>query len=209
MPRNGKPTRDRILDNAQRLTLDKGFAATSVDEVIAASNSSKGAFFHHFPSKSDLGRALLTRYAEADVAALVAFMELAEATTEEPGEQVLEFIRLFEEIGDDIIEEQQSSCLYVSFVHDRQLTADGSTHVIEEAIRAWRTRLAQKLVAASLTRPGLTTIDLDALADHVFVTFEGAFILARATADPSAMRSQLRILRELLHALLGQPQPPG
>jgi TetR/AcrR family transcriptional regulator, transcriptional repressor for nem operon len=209
MPRNGTATRDRILDNAQRLALDKGFAATSVDEVIAASSSSKGAFFHHFPSKNDLGRALLSRYAEADVAALTAFMERAEAITDDPGEQVLAFLRLFEEVGDDIVEEQQSSCLYVSFVHDRQLTADGSTQVINDAIGAWRRRLAEKLATAALTRPGLAQLDLEALADHVFVTFEGAFILARASADPTAMRSQLRVLRQLLDALLGQQTRTG
>jgi len=209
MPRNGTATRDRILDNAERLALDKGFAATSIDEVIAASNSSKGAFFHHFPSKNDLGRALLNRYAEADVAALAAFMERAEAMTDDPGRQVSVFVGLFEEIGEEILDEQQSSCLYASFVHDRQLTLDGGTAVINEAIVAWRTAIAAKLALAAPAHPALAALDLDALADHVFVTFEGAFILARATGDLGAMRAQLRILRQFLDALLGQPERTG
>jgi TetR/AcrR family transcriptional repressor of nem operon len=36
----------------------------------------------------------------------------------------------------------------------------------------------------------------------VFVTFEGAFILCRATGDPGHMRRQLRVLHQLLDALL-------
>ena len=36
----------------------------------------------------------------------------------------------------------------------------------------------------------------------MFVNFEGAFILARATADISHMRAQLRVLRQSLEALL-------
>jgi TetR/AcrR family transcriptional repressor of nem operon len=40
------------------------------------------------------------------------------------------------------------------------------------------------------------------LADHVFATFEGAFILARSTNDPGHMRAQLAVLRQLLTALL-------
>ncbi len=185
-----------------RLTLDKGFAATSVDEVITASNSSKGAFFHHFPTKNDLGRALLSNYAAEDIEALATFMTRAESATQDPGKQVVAFIALFEEIGEDILDEHQSSCLYASFVHDRQLTVDGSTAVINEAIMAWRTVIQAKLAAAAENRPALASMDLDALADHVFVTFEGAFILARATGDIGAMRAQLRTLRMMLEALL-------
>jgi AcrR family transcriptional regulator len=79
MPRDGTPTRGPILDGAGRLVLERGLAATSVDEVIAASRSSKGAFFHHFPTKADLGRALVARYVEADVGQLMQKMALAEA----------------------------------------------------------------------------------------------------------------------------------
>ena len=38
---------------------DQGYTATSVDEVIAESASSKGAFFHHFSSKADLAHQLM------------------------------------------------------------------------------------------------------------------------------------------------------
>lgn len=55
------------------------------------------------------------------------------------------------------------------------------------------------LKAAGLHDPA----EVDALADHVFVTFEGAFPLCRATGDPPHMRTQLRTLRRLLAALLG------
>ena len=50
-------------------------------------------------------------------------------------------------------------------------------------------------------RPGLE-IDVDALADHLFTTFEGGFILCRTLADRSGMRAQLRIFRQLVEALL-------
>ena len=53
--------------------------------------------------------------------------------------------------------------------------------------------------------PPDSDLDAEALADHVFVTFEGAFILCRATGDPGHMRSQLRVLRQLVDSLLPQP----
>ena len=201
MPRDGTATRDRILDSAERLVLDRGFAATSVDEVIAGARSSKGAFFHHFPTKNDLGRALVARYAGADVEHLHSFMAAAEAETDDPAGQIVAFIRLFEEVADDIVVEQQSSCLYVSFIHERQLVNDGSTSVILDAVLSWRKVLREKLAAALAGAPRAKGMDLDDLADHAFVTFEGAFILARTTGDGRRMRAQLAVLRQLLTAL--------
>ena len=81
MPRDGTPTRERILDSAQELILEQGIAATSIDEILAAASTSKGAFFHHFPSKNHLARALVERYAANDVAFLEEFMGRAEAAS--------------------------------------------------------------------------------------------------------------------------------
>src|SRR5690606_25437002 len=49
------PIRDRILASARALVLDRGFASTTVDAVLTEAGASKGAFFHHFPSKGALG----------------------------------------------------------------------------------------------------------------------------------------------------------
>lgn len=202
MPRDGTATRNRILDNAERLVLEQGFAATSVDEVIAAAKSSKGAFFNHFATKNDLARALVARYAAADVDHLETFMAAAEAETADPAGQVVAFLRLFEEAADDIVA-AQPSCLYVSFIYDRQLSEDGTADLIVDAITVWREVLRTKLEAAAELHAPRVDVDLEALADHVFVTFEGAFILARTTQDGSHMRRQLALIRNLVELLFG------
>lgn len=202
MPRDGTATRTRILDSAERLVLEHGFAATSLDAVIAASKSSKGAFFHHFASKDDLGRALVARYAAADISHLEQFMARAEAESDDPARQVVAFVRLFEEAADDIVA-AQPSCLYVSFINERQLDREGTGEPIVQAILAWRTRLLELLRAAADRSPVPPGLDLEALADHVFVTFEGAFILARSLEDGAHMRRQLRLVRMLLEQTFG------
>jgi TetR/AcrR family transcriptional repressor of nem operon len=204
VPRDGRKTRERILDGAQALVLERGFAGTSVDEVIAATSSSKGAFFHHFPTKGDLGRALVERYADADVEHLRAFMAAAERESDDPAEQVVAFVRLFEEAADEIVA-SQPSCLYVSFLYDRQLVADGTTGAIADAVVAWREAIHAKLRAAAALHPPAGDVDLEALADHVFVTFEGAFILARTLQDVTHMRRQLGLLRRTLELLFELP----
>jgi TetR/AcrR family transcriptional repressor of nem operon len=47
---------------AEAAILEKGFAATSIDELIAAVGITKNGFFYHFKDKSELAKTLLVRY---------------------------------------------------------------------------------------------------------------------------------------------------
>lgn len=201
MPKDGTATRQRILDAAEKLVIDNGYAATSLDQVIAASGTSKGAFFHHFASKADLARALVGRYAAADIAHLEQALAAVDGARLTAPERLVAFIRLFEESADELMS-AQSSCLYVSVLAEQQLARADTTDEIRRAILRWREGLSTLVVdaLAAVGRPG--AIDPDALADHVFVTFEGAFVLCRSAGDPGHMRTQLRTLRQLVEALV-------
>jgi TetR/AcrR family transcriptional repressor of nem operon len=199
MPRDGTATRERILATAEHLVIENGYAATSVDQVIAGSGTSKGSFFHHFDSKLALARALVDRYVAADLAHLEAALAATEALAD-PVERLVAFLRVFEDGADELMT-AQSGCLYISVLTERQLASDDTNAPIVAAIEAWRVAVADLLLAAAADR-GID-VDADALADHLFVTFEGAFLLCRSTGDPAHMRRQLRVYRELVEALLG------
>ena len=65
-PRKGSDTKERILDVAEAGVLEKGFAATSIEELIAAVDITKSGFFYHFKDKNELAKALLIRYVERE-----------------------------------------------------------------------------------------------------------------------------------------------
>jgi AcrR family transcriptional regulator len=50
-------TRGRLITAARRLFAEKGFAATSTEEILSETAVSRGALYHHFPSKTDLFQA--------------------------------------------------------------------------------------------------------------------------------------------------------
>jgi TetR/AcrR family transcriptional repressor of nem operon len=206
MPRDGTATRERILDAAQRLVLEHGFAGTSVDAVLAAASATKGGFFHHFPSKDALGRALLERYAAGDKQLLADFMAAAEAETDDPAQQLVAFVRHFEHAAAELAP-TQPGCLFVSFIYERQLAGDGGDDLIADTIREWRNRLLDKLNDAARAHPPAIPVDLPSLADHVFTVFEGGFILTRAMDDPAHLPAQLAHVRHYLE-LLYQALPP-
>src|SRR5262245_25245203 len=56
--------KDKILDAALMVIRIKGYTATTVDDLCAASHVTKGAFFHHFKSKDDLAIAAAEHWSE-------------------------------------------------------------------------------------------------------------------------------------------------
>ena len=49
------PAKDKLIGAAVKVVREKGFNATSVDDLCREAGVTKGAFFHHFPTKVDLG----------------------------------------------------------------------------------------------------------------------------------------------------------
>jgi AcrR family transcriptional regulator len=47
-------TRERLLSEAQRLFRERGYAATSLEQIADAADVTKGAIYGHFSSKEDL-----------------------------------------------------------------------------------------------------------------------------------------------------------
>ncbi|GAD81555.1 TetR/AcrR family transcriptional regulator [Nocardia asteroides NBRC 15531] len=54
-------TRRLLLAQSRRLFAAKGYAAVGLSEIVAASGVTKGALYHHFDSKADMFREVLTQ----------------------------------------------------------------------------------------------------------------------------------------------------
>jgi TetR/AcrR family transcriptional repressor of nem operon len=65
-------TRSRILDVAERLVQVRGFNGFSYADIAAELSVTKASLHYHFPSKAELGEALIARYAERFAQALAA-----------------------------------------------------------------------------------------------------------------------------------------
>lgn len=57
-------TRNLLLSTALRLFTEKGYASTTVDDIAAAAGTTRVTFYAHFPSRTDLMRALIAELNE-------------------------------------------------------------------------------------------------------------------------------------------------
>jgi AcrR family transcriptional regulator len=55
--RRGRASRERIVERAAELFAERGVAATTVDEVLAAAGAGKGQFYHYFSGRDELAAA--------------------------------------------------------------------------------------------------------------------------------------------------------
>lgn len=178
------------MDAAEALVLDYGFSGTTVDAVISRAGVTKGAFFHHFPAKADLARALVERYAELDAQHLEQTMARAERLSRDPLQQLLIFVGLFEEEM-EALTEPFPGCLFAAYCYQAQLFDEATIDVSRKAFTLWRDRIRQKLEEITSTYPPREDVDLESLADMMSTIFEGAFVLSRTLTDSGLVAEQL------------------
>jgi len=57
------PTKERILDAAEEIMLERGFHAVGLNQILSAVKVPKGSFYHYFDSKEQFGVEMLRHYA--------------------------------------------------------------------------------------------------------------------------------------------------
>ena len=146
MRKDGIATREKILDAAQVLILERGYAGMTVDLVLAKVGITKGAFFHHFKTKDDLARALLERFADYDAEVYRDTRARAEKLSDDPLQQVLIFIRLFEQMFSGLVT-PYPGCLFASYLYELQQFGDDTRSMICDSFASWRQLLREKFEA--------------------------------------------------------------
>lgn len=97
LPSRGAPptaAATAILDVAERLAQTLGYNGFSYADIAAQLGVTKASLHYHFPSKAELGRALVQRYSGIFGAALEAIDE----RTAEPGEKLRQYVGLYESV---------------------------------------------------------------------------------------------------------------
>jgi len=200
MAKKGDETRLRIMDAAQAMILNQGYGGTSVDQVINSVGLTKGAFFHHFNSKSDLAKALIQRYADEGIKVFADTLERSHKLSDDPLQQLLILVGLYIEVFDGLAE-PYAGCLMASYVYELQQFDDDVRPIINMEMFHWRKVLTAQIDRIKLRYPPREEVDSAALADMFLSTFEGAFVISKALGEPEVTAAQLTLYKTFLEAL--------
>ncbi len=181
----------KLIEAAQTLVRRQGYAATSVDEICAGAGVTKGAFFHHFASKEALAVAAASAW--TDRAAELIFTLPPWTRIEDPLERLIAHIDFRAAMMDGPAE--GFTCYVGTMVQESFASSETLRQASDESITAYSERLAEDIEAAIATygiRDGVSALSL---AYHVQAVLQGAFILAKAKADPAIARESAAHLK--------------
>jgi TetR/AcrR family transcriptional repressor of nem operon len=198
----GERTRDRILDVAYDAIIHKGFAGTSIDELVEAAGITKSGFFYHFKDKGDLARQLLVRFLAEDDEVMDQLTLRAQQLVDDPLQRFLLFLNLYAEMVDGL-EELHPGCLVASIVYQDQVFDREVQRLNSEAVIRWRARFLGWLEAIDEKYEPVLPVDRETLADGLSAVVEGSIVLAKALSDPKLMGRQLRLFRDMIRTTYG------
>src|SRR5690606_5246543 len=190
-------TRQRILDVAQAAVLEKGFSATSIEEVIAAVGITKSGFFYHFRDKGELAKALLARYIERENRLFDDLFRRADELNEDPLHGFLVGLKMMAEVLSDL-PNGHPGCLVAAYCYQDRLFDRNIRDLNATAVLGWRERFRQRLENIAARYPPRIPVNLNDLADMLSAIADGGIILSKVLKDNQALPRQVLLYRDFV-----------
>ncbi len=205
MPRPSKQSPDRgdarrrLLDAARDLFREKGFTATSVDDLCRRAEVTKGAFFHHFAGERGRGRGRRRGLGHRHLGLLRRGPYHLPA---DPVDRVLAYVAFRREM---IAGEMAAfTCVAGTLAQEMHDQSPAIRDACGAAILGHAASLEAD-IAAALAQAGAPGIGAASLARYTQAAIQGAFILAKAGNDPALAREALDHLDRYLRLILHRP----
>lgn len=188
--------RDKLLDAALAGIRGRGFSDTSVDDLCRAAGVTKGAFFHHFPSKDALGIAAAERFSEfADSV----FSTAPFRASPDPVDRLLGYVDFRKSLMQG--ELPGFTCLVGTMAQEIYAThpdiRDACARTIADHVDFLKRDIEAALASRNVEAPG----GAEGLALYMQAVIQGAFVLAKAHNDAQVAANCLDHLRNHLVGL--------
>lgn len=191
----GEKTRERILELAYEAVIRKGFASTSIEELVEAAGITKSGFFYHFKDKSDLARQLIESYTGRNALFLDTLAMRARELSDDPLHSFLIFLKLYAEQMEEMTV-GHPGCMVATVTFQDQSWDRGVRQLVIDQVMEWRTRFLNWLEDIARVYPPKGKATLDDLADAILAFTYGGMTIARALNDDSAITRQTMMFRE-------------
>ena len=193
--------RSKLLDAAVEIIRQKGYAATSVDELCARAGVTKGAFFHHFPSKDSLAVAAANYWQELSDAL---FAAAPYHRLNDPLDRILGYLDFRKAmLRADVAE---FSCLAGTMLQEAYQTHPDIRLACDATIGSHAATVESDIADAMKRYRIRAPWTAESLALHTQAVLQGAFILAKAKGHAAVAEDSIDHLRRYVEFLFCRPK---
>jgi AcrR family transcriptional regulator len=191
----GERTRDRILDITYEAVIRKGFAATSIEELVEAAGLTKSGFFYHFKDKTDLAHQLIERYTDENARFLDDMAARARDLSDDPLHSFLIFLKLYAEAMRELAQ-AHPGCIVATVTFQDQSWNRETRQLTVDSVLSWRGRFIGWLEEIAAVYPPKGKAEPADLADAILAFTYGGMTLSKALGDPTVISRQALMFRE-------------
>lgn len=192
--------KSKLLEAALHVIREQGYAATTVDDLCRAAGVTKGAFFHHFPTKEALAVAAADHWSEMTGGF---FADAPYHALADPLERVLGYVDFRQQILQGELSE--FTCLVGTMVQE---TYDSNPDIRDACARSitGHATVVERDIKLAMQQYAIDTDwTAESLALHTQAVLQGAFILAKATGSSAIAADSIGFLRRTIVCLFDHP----
>lgn len=193
-PQQAEHTRERILEGAAEEMYRVGYQAASTANILKRLGISKGALYHHFPSKQALGYAVLDEY----IAARQARCWDDVSQTSDPLGAVID--QLTVQCDTMCAEQMRHGCPINNLAQEMSPLDEGFRERVSAIYRHWQLSLEGAFERAQALGTMDPATDAQGLATLIVATTQGAVGLVKNAMDESLFRQAITALIVYLRA---------
>ena len=196
--RQAEDTRTRILETALDLFHRGSFKGTSINQVVEQAGITKGALFHYFKGKNELGYAVVDECIRQHI--VETWVEPL-ATSVDPVSDVLAILDHFQEMMEDMPQIIESGCPLNNLAQEMSAQDETFRLKLLELYRMWQTALEKALRAGIDAGNVRAEADPKSTAAAIVALLEGSIGMIKVNRDMAhvvRMDRGLRIFFNLL-----------
>ncbi|MFL0804479.1 MAG: TetR/AcrR family transcriptional regulator [Agarilytica sp.] len=194
-PRDPESTRQHILEVTAEEMRQKGFKAASLADILAKAEVSKGALYHHFANKQELGYAV---FDEIFVREFLADWDLP-TSSDEPIDALCKWMTEFsEDVSEEVL---QQGCPVYNIATEMSSSDEGFRSTTTKMFETLQALLVKTLETAK--RKGQVKVDIEpeSVAPFIVATIQGAMMQGKYGRNLQTFKASIKCLASYLASL--------